>query len=945
MTLNSFLYATVLLAAVDVSGEPLVVENDSVLYTVGADGQNVSLVNKATQQNLLATPSWPCATLQNGGQVYAASKVTRRDGNWVIEFGASGAEVALRPRAEKSFLTFEVISVKPGDVEKLNFLNLPLQPNASLAGCALALNLKTNVPELPGPMQNLFATAYKRFGFEGAKVALIVSRPETLRETMKEVAKSSDDIPRSLLGGPWALDAEIARGSYLIDIGGQVGEDTVDSWIQLAKNLGIGQIDFHTGETMRFGDLVPNAKHYPHGLDGVKAVVDKLHAAGIQAGLHTYAFFMAKDSQWVSPKPDARLATGRVFTLAQDLSADASTTPLLESPEGLSAITGFQVRNSATIRIDDELITFGGVSAEPPFAFTSCKRGAWGTAAANHSKSAKVAHMKECFGLFAPEGDSTLFTDVAARTAEVYNRCGFDMIYLDALDGADVIAGSENSWHYAAKFVFEINKRLDRPALFEMSSFSHHLWYARSRMGAWDVPSRAFKRAVDIHTIANEECERMFLPAHLGWSGAFDWSPVQPEKTFPDDIEYLCGKCVGYDCGLSLLVGFTAETWAKSSSVRRMGGIIKQYESLRLSRTVPEATRAALRVRGDEFQLGQDADNKPVFRRVQYSKHTIEGKETASWNSANRFSRQTPQLRIQALMAAAPYDAPNVIPLSDFAKADEFTEKRSQSGVVATFAPVAQPMKDGLPSAAFDAKSEHAEPESAWAQAGKTFPDYLNLTDRALGVWVNGDGQGEILNLQLKNPPHINGAISDHYITVDFTGWRYFVLVEPESDRIGRFGWPYSARQNIQGNKPIPFGDVQLDYIVWVDYAHISSLNVFLNNLPANKNIHCVLSPIRALPLAPIEVVNPSIAIAGKVLVFPVTLKSGQYLEFNSMTECIAYDEHGEPLGPVTPTGEVPVLEPGDNRITFACNAPAGNAPAVRTSVTVKSMGEALARE
>jgi len=34
----------------------------------------------------------------------------------------------------------------------------------------------------------------------------------------------------------------------------------------------------------------------------VKAVIDKIHAAGMLAGLHTYAFFVAKDSPWVAPR-------------------------------------------------------------------------------------------------------------------------------------------------------------------------------------------------------------------------------------------------------------------------------------------------------------------------------------------------------------------------------------------------------------------------------------------------------------------------------------------------------------------------------------------------------------------------------------------------------------------------------------------------------------------
>ena len=39
----------------------------------------------------------------------------------------------------------------------------------------------------------------------------------------------------------------------------------------------------------------------------------RINAAGISAGLHTYAFFIAKDCPWVTPVPDRRLASDATF--------------------------------------------------------------------------------------------------------------------------------------------------------------------------------------------------------------------------------------------------------------------------------------------------------------------------------------------------------------------------------------------------------------------------------------------------------------------------------------------------------------------------------------------------------------------------------------------------------------------------------------------------------
>ena len=338
---------------------------------------------------------------------------------------------------------------------------------------------------------------------------------------MQDAVSQAGELPHSTIGGPWAMDAAINQGSYLFNFGG-LSEETADEWIALARQLGINQIDFHGGSSFRFGDCFPNPETYPKGRASLKAAIDRLHEAGISAGLHTYAFFIDKKCPWVTPVPDPRLAKDASFTLASAVTEDATRIPVRESTAEMSTTTGFFIRNSVTLHIGDELIAYSGIEREPPYAFTGCQRGAYGTQAAAHDAGESAGHLKECFGLFVPEAESTLLAEVAAKTAGAFNECGFDMIYLDALDGEDILGGPENSWHYGSKFVFELFNRLDKSALMEMSTFHHHLWYVRSRMGAWDHPSRGHKKYIDIHCQANDALRRMFLPGHLGWWGHQD---------------------------------------------------------------------------------------------------------------------------------------------------------------------------------------------------------------------------------------------------------------------------------------------------------------------------------------------------------------------------------------------------------------------------------------
>ena len=52
---------------------------------------------------------------------------------------------------------------------------------------------------------------------------------------LKEVVRN-EDLPYSPLGGPWALDVQENRGSYLFTF---VTEKNVDEWTRLAKLGGI----------------------------------------------------------------------------------------------------------------------------------------------------------------------------------------------------------------------------------------------------------------------------------------------------------------------------------------------------------------------------------------------------------------------------------------------------------------------------------------------------------------------------------------------------------------------------------------------------------------------------------------------------------------------------------------------------------------------------------
>lgn len=925
------------------AGQMCVVENDCFRWEIGADGRNAHFIDKATGADCLAADgNIPFSRIRLAGALHDATAAAVQGDTLRVRFGDIGVEAVLEIDRKPSYVVLKVLSVSDPAVEELAILDVPLALRAALdepfSACALALDLQTNVNEIPGPNSRLRALCYSRFGIPGAEVAIVATPGPKLRDALKEAVAAAPELPHhkdaSLppVGGPWALDAPINRGSYLFDFGA-LTEETVDKWIDLVKSLGLNQIDFHTGTSLRFGDCEPNAKLFPNGRASVKAVLDKLHAAGISAGLHTYAFFMAKNSRYVTPIPDPRLGKDATFTLAAPIDAAADTVAVNESTADVTLATAFFIRNSVTLHIDDELITFSGVTKEAPFTFTGCTRGACGTTPAPHAAGAKAFKLKECFGLFAPDPDSTLLAEVAANAADTFNECGFDMMYLDALDGEDVLAGSGLSWHYGSKFVYEIANRLERPALFEMSTFHHHLWCVRARLGAWDHPARAHKQFINIHCEANQGGALNYLPMNLGWWAVKTWqdgvAALCTEPTFPDDIEYLMGKALGNNMGISLM-GVNPDNIGSVPAYQRLAPLFRNYEDLRHAGYFRESILARLREPGAEFTLESAPGGAWRLRPARYARHKVESAEpwSSAWTMKNEFAAQPARLRIESLMSAAPATAPETAVVEDFAAPDALPDRAAADGVTATLAADTEATPDGAPAVRITASSTRTAPAGSWAKFRKACAPALNIAAQpAFGVWVKGDGSGAVLNVQvLSSPSGGAGGIGDHYIDLDFTGWRYFALLEIESTRIPALGWPYGGAYAV--------------YREHVDFGAIESFSLWCNNVPPGGTASCLIGPIKALPIAKSRVVNPAVTINGETITFPVEIESGAYLEYRAMEDCILYDAQGQELARVTPQGQAPTLQPGDNQVGFAC-AGADNATP-RARVTVATIGAPL---
>lgn len=903
-------------------------ENQQVRLLLDAKARVVGIVDRKSGKDYAAKTPPYFALLRKDGKEYRPTACALNQGQLRVDFGKNGSAV-LDVNGKKQYFVVKVRSVTGDDVESLSYLSVRVKPakqvswmsgqaaDDEFAFCLRTLNLQSEV-KIDGNPPLLRATCFNKHGLEGAGAILATCPPSQLRPVLQEAFRA-EGVLTSPLGGPSALDAPENRYSYLFS---SVSEKNVDEWIELAKRSGTPIIHLGSWEKS-LGHYEPHPSLFPRGLAGLKQVADKIHAAGLKISMHTLTGCIAPQDPFITPVPDKRLAKDKVFTLSQPLDEKATEVFTEEPLSDMDTVWGYASRGNY-VQVGDELIQFSGYTDKPPYKFTGCTRGALGTKVAAHAKGAQVGHLFAYYGCFYPDADSTLVDEIADCIARVANECRMDLIYEDGSEGMP------GGWHGVATMRAAIVKRINHPIRVEASEWGYHSWSFHSCIGAWDYPCWALKRFIDLHCKESEAYRlKHLLPGHLGW-----WVILGPANDYdgemPEDIEYLCSKAIGYNLSSSFQ-GVSPERKPWNARQDEYLTKIGQYERLRMAGYFSEAVREKLKTPKEEYRLSQSADGEWQLTPTDYTAHKVTGLTNGStaWTMKNRFGQQPAKLRIQALYGVAPYDSPSALTLADFSTPDQFIPSAT-SDVTATFRLSKDQVKVGTASGCLEASSKAKNPLGAWAKANRIISPEVSLGKcGALGLWVYGDGKGELLNVQLTDSPvYYHGAFDEHYIDVDFTGWRYFELPirERDAERYGDYVWPY--------------GNIYSIYRTPLMRDHVQGLNFYFNNIPTGESVKCYVSSVKALPVVKVKLTNPSVMINGHKLTFPVTLESGQYLELESMADCRLYDERGELIQRVTPQGDLPTMAAGDNAVEFSCLGPEGHN--ARANVTLITQGKSL---
>ncbi len=904
------------------------IENSLAKLEIDVRARCTALVEKRSGQNLLANAA-PLLTVKVKDRILRPTACSYADGKLTVCFGKDKAKVVLGCANKARYLTFTVLSVEGEGVESLSLVSLPLvagkhssDTSGAVVGdnwgvCLREMNLQTQT-SLGGAPCTVCASCSAEYGLVGSKAGLVVAPVAQLRPALQDMVQA-EGLPQSLLGGPRALDAEGIRGSYLF---AHPSEREVERWIELAKRGGFTHLHFD-GWYKSLGHYEPAPSLFPNGLEGMKTMVRKVHEAGLKAGMHTLTGCISPGDPWVTPVPDKRLAADACYVLAADMDEKSDTILTVEKPCEHDIIWSYSGRGNA-IRIGDELIQYSAISFTPPYGFLKCTRGAFKTKPVAHRKGEAADHLRQVYSAFYPDERSTLVGEVAETIARVYNECQFDQIYMDGSEGMGNI-------HAIQTMRDAIYKRLKRPAVVEASCWDHWSWYYHSRIGAWDHPQWGLKPFTDMHCASIPTYRQgALLQAQLGW-----WVVLGPSRSSraetPDEMEYFCAKTLAFDAPSSTqgIGSLKSPSNARMQEYLTMAG---WYERLRLANYFPESVKEQLRQPGKDFHLVQADDGQWQLFPTDYMAHKVSGLDNGAnaWTLQNGFREQPLKLRLEALYAVNPYDSPGAMLIAAAANPQQFTLRRAAAGVTQALSRSTDQVKAGDASLCFTATNKRDSRKGAWARMGVPFePPYLSVKQcDALGVWIHGDGKGEVLNLQLTTPREYMQAYGEHYVKIDFSGWRYFEipLRERDADKHRDYEWPYS------GMGPI--------YMTSVNTNHINEVNLYLNNLPPNDTATVYLSPIKALRTIRGELSNPTLDLNGRKLTLPTTLQSGDYVELATPDDCRVYNERGTLLERLALIDNAPVLKAGENRAVFSCDRPAGFS--ARAEVTLIASGTPL---
>lgn len=914
--------------------EPVVLESDLVRVTLSPTGLLEEFTCKATGVNYAAQEARMPVFAMRSAAGEAPVRFIRRQGSVIdIQFARPDMRASLRYENRGPYFTLTVRSVSPDDVEWVQLFRLRLDITHSVgtllnaawdedfAACVLACNEITHSFGASEARADLMARSYRQYGMPGGRVAVIGTPLDAAGPTGRlldviERVQLDQGLPHPTIKGVWIKRAPERFASYLMAAG--ASEANIDEVIEFARGA-FGCIEllnwWHSTPTYE-----PHPNLFPNGLDGMRAVADKIRAAGMEVGLHTMQAMVGwggvgMRDPYVSPRADPRLLRSRHATLVADLAEGDDEIAVAEDLADWP--------DSGDLFLDGELVRY---ARKTDTGFADCTRGLHGTDVRPHRAGTPVGLMVNCFPIwghviYAPDVNSTMVDEVCANIARVFNATRAGMSYFD---GGEEIHVQPPRWRNQGRVALGVTDRLDEGIILSGNALYTNLsWHVITRGSPNFDPITYGRRYYTLRWKGTNPARwaRNLLTGDVGWFQAHVHCPAKHAVT-PDEVMLLVLKAVGGKAPISFLV-HSSNLYA-NKRMPEMLEIIRAGDQIKREGLFSDAVCAQLSEPWAEHTLERGPDGRWRVRPMEFRELELvsAGEEAPDdFAFANPHAPQRPWLRVRARTRLAPFGAEGNVVLADCADEVPFTpDGAATPGLAPRAEPSAQTAPDGSATFAFSAHNAATSP-SGWARVSRPFETPLDLSrHRPLGLWVHSEGKGGILNVQLTH----SHSLRDHYINLDYTGWRYHVLQIAEAARHYDYSWPYSW--------------TSLLYRRFL-YQSVEAINLYYNALPAESEVTCLISRIEALREHNLPLENPSLRAGETQVTLPVSLRPDEYAELDWDGTGRHFEPNGGLLGEFAPQGELR-LETGENAVVFSCAE--GDERSLRAEVSVATRGEPL---
>jgi len=595
-------------SATSLWAQDIVLQSSHMRLTLDSDGTVKSVLDLATKEEC-AVPGSPICWIAEGKKRTPAWRLSLSDDRLEADFAEPTVRVTFTVTKTPHAIFLQISEVE-GNPEEIEFGAIrTVAPERSTWGNILwfpgfCLALVPGEPEVRtnysgGKEGRLSASVYRELGILNRRLAIVGCPRDQIVKEIEEVEKIL-----ALPGGIGLKSNEDNRRSYLMVSG--LNAENADRLIQHAKDGGFGSILMVIGTWADYGRkyAVPE-KNFPGGLPQLKAVVDKIHAAGMKAGAHMFSTKVPKRGDYTRPKPDPRLYKDLFATLAQPLDEKSDRIITKEAPTDWPRLPG-----TRDIQVDDEIIEYTDLSLKEPYGFAGCKRGMYGTVPAAHKAEAALGHVvtDESYGIFIIDQKTDLLDEVAQNIARTYDGAGFDWIYFD---GAEDVPPPY--WYTVSNAQLAVIKRVQRkPTIVQVAAAGPFGWHYITRAGQRDYfwLSMDSKDEVDDAVARSAPgAKAALLAAEIGWFPFSAPAPTRPGRrgagTQIDEVEYLYTKALAADAAVSMQA--RPETFETHPHCGPILAIMRQLEELRVKNYFSEDVKKEVLTPHQDFMLLSDA--------------------------------------------------------------------------------------------------------------------------------------------------------------------------------------------------------------------------------------------------------------------------------------------------------------------------------------------------